>query len=704
MINTRYKLAGLAVLAAVSTQLQAEQCQQLVWSDDFNGNSLDTNSWEAMLGDGCAEGICGWGNNEEQWYLAENATVSNGVLSITAKQQRNRGSKYSSARLRTANMPGSGEWLHGRFEAKIKLPAGQGLWPAFWMLPTDPAEGWPMSGEIDIVESTGQASMFAHGTIHYGEPWPNNAFSGGHILSQPGPWSDDFHTFAVEWEPGEMRWYLDDLLYSVKTPDDIGNAAWWRFDENNFHLILNLAVGGTWGGTPDDSIFPVSMEVDHVRVFDSGQPYLIGSNIVSANEVVSFEVAGETGTGGQYQWQVPQGAVISGSGSRVDIDFSNAQSGDVSVSVTNSCGTRQLTTGVFVEPQLPTKTMLDDFDQQRVLNYTSSNGDFSIQNGTLVYTRDGASQYDVIAADTNAISGVEQLITGDSAFTIDVNNTDSSLVGKTLLIQLEDSSVATPDNYPNGRHSKYEAQVEHANGWQTLRFRLTDRIDSLVGHDQVNSFILLIDPNAFTADTYVIDNIKQLGQSGENQAPVANFTSDCNGLGCSFDASSSSDSDGSVTGFQWEFGDGATGSGINASHNYSAAGSYQVTLTVTDDQGASAQITQNVTVTDPDAVADSIYVSNVVTEAIGAGGGQKFGQSQVTVLNNLQQPIVGVTVAGNFSGSWNESQIATTDANGVAVLTTSSSLKGKVSVQFCVASISGASLPLDEGSSQSLCN
>lgn len=502
----------LLATAVVSGSAYAQtQCQSLVWSDEFNGNQLDTSKWEAQLGDGCAEGLCGWGNSELQSYKAENAVVNNGTLKIVAKKERVRSKQYTSARLRTANMPNGGQWTNGRFEARIKLPAGQGLWPAFWMLPTDPDLGWPMSGEIDIMESTGQASMLAHGTIHYGNPWPDNAFSGGHILSQPGLWSDNFHVFAVEWEPNEMRWYLDDVLFSTKTPADLGNPAWWTFENYQYHFLLNLAVGGSWGGTPDDSIFPVEMEVDYVRVFDTGQPSVSGPHIVSPGENATYQVIDENGGNSQYNWSVPAGATVNTSGNTATVDFGSATAGDVSVTVTNSCGTYALNVPVFIEPDHPVETVLDDFNGQSNITYTFTDGALNVVNGVLNYTRNSSALYDVIAASTAAVSNAAPFVSGEKAFTMDFNNTDPALIGTEILIQLEDSTTATPDNFPNGRHSKYSAHIEHANGLQTLRFRMEDRMDSFTGDNSVDSIIILIAPNTLGGDTYRIDNINILG-------------------------------------------------------------------------------------------------------------------------------------------------------------------------------------------------
>lgn len=623
--------AALAsVLAFSAGTAQAQQCQSLVWSDEFSGSELDTSAWDIQEGDGCQYGICGWGNNELQSYSANNLEVSNGTLKITARKERVKALNYTSGRIRTANMPSSGQWTNGRFEARLKLPEGQGLWPAFWMLPTDPDVGWPMSGEIDILESTGQASMLAHGTIHYGEPWPDNSFSGAHILSQPEKWSDAFHTYAVEWTPSEMRWYVDDILYSTISASDLEDSSWWTFENYQYHFLLNVAVGGTWGGTPDDSIFPVTMEVDYVRVYDLGQPVIDGPHIVAPNEQATYDLVGEIGSDSSYTWSVPEGATLSGQGTATaQVDFTGATAGDLSVTVSNSCGTHTLNIPVFIEPDHGVETVLDDFDGNSELTYTSYTGTFDTTGGVLTYTRDSGSQWDVIATTTSVLPDVAPFLTGDKAFVMDINNTDPNLVGKQILVQLENTATATPDNYPTGRHSKYEAFVEHANGAQTLRFRLADRIDGETTNTDVDSVIFLIDPDAFTSDTYVIDNIAILGAGGS-------------------------------TG-----GDGGDGGG--------------------------------------DEQASSVVVSNVSTGTESAGKGQKYGTASVTITDDLGNPVGDATVTGDFSGTWSETQSATTDANGVASFITSTSASGGVTVNFCVSGITDTTLTFDSANSTGTC-
>ncbi|VUD42322.1 Beta-glucanase [Thalassocella blandensis] len=499
-----------AAIASAEKTL-TDQCQQLVWQDEFNGASLNLKNWDIMLADGCSYGICGWGNQELQYYTAKNFQVADGLLTITAKKESVKNKQYTSARLRTANMPGSGEWTFGRFEARIKIPEGDGIWPAFWMLPTDPDVQWPASGEIDIMEATGQATRIAFGTIHYGDSPETSRFTNQHVLSQPQKWSDDFHTYALEWEPNELRWYVDDYIYAVKRPKDLGNEKWWTFDKYPYHILLNLAVGGILGGAVDDKVFPVHMLVDYVRVYNKGGAAIKGPHIVASGEKARYQVIGENGEKSEYRWQVPNGAKLVGAGNHVEVDFGVAKQGDISVQVKNSCGQHQLKVPVFIEPDHPVETMLDDFDKQRELEIVYHTGQIKIKRGNLHYTRKADAQWDLIVGNTKAIPDVAPMLSGEKAFVMKLKNTNPDLIGKPILIQLEDSTVSTPNNYPRGRHSKFEAHIQHADGWQTLRFRLADRKDALTRDTSINSIVILIDPGEKAGDTYIIDSIAVLG-------------------------------------------------------------------------------------------------------------------------------------------------------------------------------------------------
>ncbi|MEM9933041.1 MAG: choice-of-anchor D domain-containing protein [Bacteroidota bacterium] len=246
------------------------------WHDEFNGTAVDETNWTFQLGDGTTYGIQGWGNNELQYYQKENATVNGGFLTITAKEEAVGGLPYTSTRMNTANF---NNFTYGRFEMRAKMPIGKGMWPAFWLLFTGDGldgtgigeyGGWAASGEIDIMEYLGDKPNEVFGTIHYGQEFPGNVFTGIDSILDAGTFNDDFHVFAVEWEPGEIRWYVDEGLYAVQT-------IWWSeggpfpapFDQN-FHIILNLAVGGNLPGSPDAStVFPQEMVVDYIRVLNN---------------------------------------------------------------------------------------------------------------------------------------------------------------------------------------------------------------------------------------------------------------------------------------------------------------------------------------------------------------------------------------------------------------------------------------------------
>ena len=248
----------------------------MVWSDEFEGESLNSENWNIETGDGSQYGLTGWGNNELEWYQAENITVQDGYLNITAKEEASNGYNYTSGRMRSA---GKVDIKYGRIEARIKAPEGQGLWSAFWMLPTDSQYGgWAAGGELDIMEvvsPNGTENQEAHGTINYGMAWQLNKSAGDSVEINA---TDDYHVYAIEWEQDEIRWYVDDVHFATVTSD-----TWWSYyyGENgyvsapqapfdqDFHLLLNLAVGGNWPGSPNEAtVFPATLSVDYVRVYE----------------------------------------------------------------------------------------------------------------------------------------------------------------------------------------------------------------------------------------------------------------------------------------------------------------------------------------------------------------------------------------------------------------------------------------------------
>ncbi|WP_179281730.1 carbohydrate binding domain-containing protein [Paenibacillus sp. VTT E-133280] len=253
----------------------------LVWGDEFNEGTIDPTKWTYDLGDGSQFNNPGWGNNEKQWYTSDekNAKVQDGNLVITAHKEAVSGKEYTSARLKTKGLFSK---KYGKFEIRAKAPTGKGYWPAIWMLPENYEYGnWASSGELDIMEGWGSRPNTVAGTIHYGGEWPNNVYSGKEYVFPEGSTIEQFHTYSIEWEPGEIRWYVDGELfltkndwYSISNGQPANNAYPAPFNQE-FHLLLNLAVGGNFDGDPTpETVFPKSMQVDYVRVYElTGREY-----------------------------------------------------------------------------------------------------------------------------------------------------------------------------------------------------------------------------------------------------------------------------------------------------------------------------------------------------------------------------------------------------------------------------------------------
>jgi len=244
----------------------------LVWSDEFDGVAGATFERAKWVAD---TGGAGWGNQEREFYTTRTENIAldgNGHLVITARAEP-ASSPYScwyghcshtSARIKTKGLVTQ---AYGRFEARIRIPRGQGLWPAFWMLGDNiDAVGWPRCGEIDIMENIGREPTMVHGTMH-GPGYSGAGGIGGPYTLARGEFADDFHVYAVEWSPGLIQWFVDSTEYFRTTQSSIPVNSSWAFD-HPFFLLLNVAVGGGWPGDPDaTTIFPQTMLIDYVRVY-----------------------------------------------------------------------------------------------------------------------------------------------------------------------------------------------------------------------------------------------------------------------------------------------------------------------------------------------------------------------------------------------------------------------------------------------------
>lgn len=268
---------------------------KLVWSDEFDGDAVDPAKWDFDIGNGFFDyrthaWISGWGNEELQYYTKnpDNVFVRDSLLHIRALKESLHGCGYTSARLKTRRRDGTPLFTkqYGRFEVRAKVPHGKGMWPALWLLPQDDAYGpWAASGEIDIMEIVGERPQEYLGTIHFGSTFPKrelvthvHQFAGGSTVSE-------FHVYAVEWEPGEIRWLVDGVLWAKqsfwwscsKQRNGKGSVArsaadlnpWPAPFDQPFYLVMNVAVGGNFPGVPNTATqFPADLVIDYVRVYD----------------------------------------------------------------------------------------------------------------------------------------------------------------------------------------------------------------------------------------------------------------------------------------------------------------------------------------------------------------------------------------------------------------------------------------------------
>ena len=253
----------IGLVAILSLKFTSPTDRKLVWQDEFNHNGLpDSTKWVYDIGGS------GWGNNEAEYYTRDlkNARVENGNLIIQARKESLGGKEFTSARLVSKN---KGDWKYGRIEVRAKLPRGLGTWPAIWMLSTDwKYGGWPTSGEIDIMEHVGYDPGVIHGTLH-SEKYNHVKHTQQESKLTVPDCQDAFHIYAVDWKENQIDISIDDKIYQSVKRNPADDFKGWPFDQR-FHLILNVAVGGNWGGAKgvDPNIWPQQMLVDYVRVYE----------------------------------------------------------------------------------------------------------------------------------------------------------------------------------------------------------------------------------------------------------------------------------------------------------------------------------------------------------------------------------------------------------------------------------------------------
>lgn len=346
------RISAFIFLILVSFSLLKGQCYELYWAEEFNYTGFPSEEFWTHQVDGN-----GGGNNELQYYKAndaDNAWVENGILTITALKENFGGREYTSARIDTDK---KFEFQYGKAEARMRLPYGQGLWAAFWAMGDYDKLGWPMCGEIDIMEMIGGSGKdnTVHGTLHWDEG--GHASYGLPYTLASGIFADEYHVFSMEWTPAAIKIFMDGTQYFVMNITGAGKSEYHA----EFFILLNLAVGGNWPGSPDASTeFPQKMEVDYVRVYKLGSEFEIeGETEIAELSEQKFSLPySETWT---YEWTIPEDAVItSGQGTEEITVNWGCSNGEVSCTLTGDCDTYEISHPLTVNNKLEGPMFIDE--------------------------------------------------------------------------------------------------------------------------------------------------------------------------------------------------------------------------------------------------------------------------------------------------------------------------------------------------------
>ncbi|MFY0672046.1 MAG: family 16 glycosylhydrolase [Bacteroidia bacterium] len=373
------KLILFLSISLLANNLFADGCERLVWADEFDYDGApDSKKWGYDIGGD------GWGNEEIQYYTnnRKNSFVKDGYLTIRAIKENVGGRNYSSARLVSRE---KGDWKYGRFEIRAKLPSGKGTWPAIWMLPTDwEYGGWPESGEIDIMEHVGYDLNVIHGTVHTEDYNHQKNTQKGGSKTVSGA-TENFHIYAIDWQENRIDFLIDGEKYFTFYKESDSYKE-WPFDKR-FHLLLNIAIGGTWGGLEgvDDNIFPTEMLIDYVRVYQSfDQVNIDGPSVVVENQQ-NIEFSCTNISNVDFEWTVPEGAqIINGQGTNtVTVNWGTID-GDVTVKIISNDDCNELAGEwpVYVSADGVKSFLIYDFEGNGFAELIDNeNVDLSIDNG-----------------------------------------------------------------------------------------------------------------------------------------------------------------------------------------------------------------------------------------------------------------------------------------------------------------------------------
>jgi beta-glucanase (GH16 family) len=551
-----FALISSGFLIAQATHAQTCGWNQ-VWKDDFNGTSLDRNNWSLEVnGDG-------GGNGELQYYTdrPENMWVSGGLLNIKAIREAYDGKSWTSARLRTKNAQ---DWTYGKIEARMKVPSASGTWPAFWMLTSEQqrdSHGWPQGGEIDILETVNTSEDIL-GTLHYGAYWPYNGNTGwpnpdNLITPEAGRTKTDFHTYAVEWYEDSMVWSIDGVPKITSSRSKLDGPSpvrsnWNSFYNRPFHVILNLAMGGSLAGNPNGSEAAEQlMQVDYVAVYKNDASWSVEGDtyVYRGDTFKKYRVDGPTGV--SYNWTVPAGVtIVSGQGTReiVAVIGNSARSGNFSATFNSGCSLKTVSKPVTIEQGRT----------QMLAGYESGLGLAHLQNGVamgagaivnnpapgtvntsgkvLHYVRDASQQWDNLKLSGFGKLNAGELRSGRAKIFADVYYPASAtnLLGKEIGGGLENNAVvsATPSWDGNtGRLARFKGTIGKAGEWHTVEIGFTGTPDSGIAASQADNLVLMVEAGFNRPADFYLDNIRIVWPDNGYtvKQTVANFDGISNG-------------------------------------------------------------------------------------------------------------------------------------------------------------------------------
>ncbi|MDB5255580.1 MAG: C-terminal target protein, partial [Chitinophagaceae bacterium] len=653
-------VAVIFLLLTAFSQKSFSQCTQLVWQDEFNTTSLDLTKWVYETGNGCGGSSgCGFGNGEQQYYTSgtNNVTVNGSNLVITAKNQNNyngSGSNYTSGKITTQ---GKASWLYGRMEASIKVPSGNGMWPAFWMLSDN--GNWPYTGEIDIEETANSNPTNAYQTLHY-NCTPCNG--GGYSPNQTGVtvtnanWSSAYHLYAVDWTPNQVKYSVDGVVTATYTPSSLagGTATTWPFNSTNFYLIFNLALGGGFTGNtnPVNGQLPLSMLVDYVRVYSNPSSLIISGQKVSFVGDQKYYGITSAGTNATYNWVMPSGAtIVSGQGTtNILVSYTGVTNGNI-VCNADGDGAGSACTSVAVPYGVKAITKicgipLDDFEGNRNIGGMYANGALSVvanpggggtNSSTTVgkYVRNGGVVYDILGYTDFLVDNADDFRTGARYFTMDVKS--DAPAGTVLPVTIEfDNAFQMANAFPDGRHSQYTASFTStgsAGAWTKLTFAFSQSPDGALTAADVDRLQVLFNPNSNTNYAFYFDNFTAQGKTPVTSAMTGSATACSAQTNVPYSVTATAGST-----YAWTVSGGATivsGQGTNAIVvNFSTANSTVSVVETAASKCVAVAVTKNVTVSGPcvltadftatplsTCAGNTIVFTNTTT---GASGGETY--------------------------------------------------------------------------------